>query len=267
MSADLYKKAGDNWNTTMAAYHRRGNSASTSSCASDIRNSLPSCLQYAPEWCWATAVAEVAAFYKPNDYPASGNDCHNMECKIVGYKIDPSNEGICCNSKHFCPIRYKCCKSVFSRHTVCRDRCAKLFLKAVDDGECYKDHCASISAFPWDIVNAIQRLTGRAYAKKTDGPLSVEELDKILGKGHPVIIGVSCEFGGHALTLGGCVAGGGPYYLHDPADKQGSYQILTYEGVTEYAPPYFPKSKCHWFWTFWLEGDLSESSDEIVIYM
>jgi len=260
MGPEIYRKAMSNWNATMAAHQHLELGPYKRTCASDIRASFPACLQYEEDWCWATAVAELAHFYKPEDFPEKGNDCHGVECKIVGYKRDAQNAEACCTATtaKFCPASQTCCRNKFFKNHQCQSKCG-LWSTEVEDGQCKKAECSVIGGNTADIVDSIYRLTGKHYANKTDGPLSMEQLDNILSKGHPVVMVVYWGAGGgHAVTLGGCAKAGGPYYLHDPDDPAGVgvYQNLTYEQVGLYVPPYSPKDTGYWMMTFWLDGDL-----------
>jgi hypothetical protein len=227
-------------------------------------------MQYAPDWCWATAVAELSAFFKPQTFPEKGNDCHGIECKIAGYKRDPSNAEACCNGTKFCNANQTCCKSRIIGFPTCQGSCG-LFGKQVDDNACRFDQCGAIGGNENDIVGAIRRLTGKDYANKTDGPLTAAQLNTILSKGHPVIMVVMWTYGGgHALTLGGCAPpaaadGNTTYYLHDPLHEAGVYQSLSYDQVASYTPPWDKTLDGYWMYTFWLEGDLEESATEIVV--
>jgi len=113
-----------------------------------------------------------------------------------------------------------------------------------------------IGASLTELTDAIQWTTGKKYVVSQDGPLSQEQLDTLMSKGHPVIIAVYWKGGGgHALTLGGCAASG-MYYLHDPMNHKGSYQTLTYEQVASYVPPESKSLTGKWMRTIYLEGDL-----------
>lgn len=128
-----------------------------------------------------------------------------------------------------------------------------------------KTECSLVGGNEQDILDGIKFTVGKAYTAKGDGPLSQADLDKVLSKGHPVIIAVFWTAGGgHALTLGGC-AGSGSYYLHDPENKQGSYQTLTYEQIASYKPPEAKTLTGKWMWTFYLQGDDSVATMEDIL--
>jgi hypothetical protein len=271
MSPEKWEVARANWNATMAAYYNKGYSASQSSCAKDIRTSFPACMQYAQDWCWATAVAELSHFFKPEDYPEKSNDCHGIECKIAGFKRDPTYADACCNGTQFCgkAVQGKtCCKGRILGFPTCENQCG-FMQKEVDEYACRYDQCGAIGGNEDDIVGAIKRLTGKNYANKTDGPLTQEQLNTVLSKGHPVILVImwSPGPGGHAVTLGGCAppaasGGNATYYLHDPLDKAGAYQELSYDQVADYKPPWDKTVEGYWTYTFWLDGDEQEVSVE-----
>lgn len=177
---------------------------STLTCTNDFRSQLPSCLQYEPEWCWATAVAEIYGFFNPTVFShESGGDCHGYECQVAGHILYPDDPQTCCQ-----PGMMK--------------------------------QCGQRAGFPNETINAIAWTTGKPYA--FDGPLSRQQLDNELSQGMPLAIGVTWSngAGGHMLTLGGC-AGGGQYYLHDPAGVEGgqanNYQTLSYDQILKYYPP------------------------------
>lgn len=273
MSPERWEAARANWNATMEAYHQRKDSASQTSCASDIRRKFPACLQYAPDWCWATAVAELSAFFKPDDFPEADNDCHGVECKIAGFKRDPTNAEACCNGTQFCGkavVGQRCCETRVLGFPTCQDKCGFL-QKTLDDNACRFDQCGAIGGTDVDIVNAIKRLAGKDYANKTDGPITQQQLNSILSKGHPVIMVVMWTLGGgHAVTLGGCAPPSTPdgntsYYLHDPLHKTGVYQELSYDQVSMYIPPWDNTLIGYWTYTFWLDGDLEDPTLELVV--
>lgn len=270
LSPEASKQAHANWNATMAAYRSRV-SASTGTCASDLRKSLPACLQYEEDWCWATALAELASFFKPHDFPVRGSDCHGVECKIAGYKRDPKHPEACCNgtATKFCraygSVGGTCCESRFPKQASCLKKCG-FFSHEVDDVLCQTQEC-DIGGNYDDITNGIMRLTGMNYTTNDNaGPPSVERLDAILSKGRPMVIVVMWDAGGgHALTLAGCAAAGGPYYLHDPKDAAGAYRTLTYEEIAEYRPSWDRTAKGSWFWSWWHAGDEVTASDELIV--
>lgn len=265
MTSQEWARASANWDQTMEAHRHRGNlsSGAGGSCSSDIRSSFPTCLQYQTNWCWATAVAELAHFYKPEDFPVIGNDCHGMECKIVGHKKSPSQPSECC-SVGCSNADQLCCQGPlnnFMQGADCKDKCTWVpYTWEVNKSECGTSACQYIAGQSEDILEGIMWTTGKKHTAKTDGPLSQDQLDTLLAKGHPVIIGVFWTAGGgHALTLGGCT-GSGMYYLHDPENLQGSYQILTYEQIVAYVPPKKKELVGKWMWTFSLEGDLPNAT-------
>lgn len=254
MSSDEWAAASANWARTIQAH--RENNPKNGTCSSDIRSSLPACLQYSKMWCWATGVAELAHFYRPTDFPEAGDDCHGMECKIVGHKKNPALPHECCSDG--CPDPSQlCCRSMVGG-AKCMDKCGG-FSKQINASYCAKldkQGCALVGGSLQDVIDAIQWTSGQRYAVSQDGPLSQQQLDALLSKGHPVIIAVYWKGGsGHALTLGGCAASG-EYYLHDPLNHQGSYQTLSYEQVASYIPPESKSLTGKWMRTFYLEGDL-----------
>lgn len=120
MTSQEWARASANWDQTMEAHRHRGNlsSGAGASCSSDIRSSFPTCLQYQINWCWATAVAELAHFYKPDDFPIIGNDCHGMECKIVGHK--PTCSGSCMSSTKIQTLQQLILQAIL--HEVCTSK-------------------------------------------------------------------------------------------------------------------------------------------------
>merc|ERR1711924_86409 len=179
-----------NWNATMAAYRSRV-PLQNGTCASALRNSLPACLQYESDWCWATALAEIAHFLKPEDFPVAGSDCHGVEYAIVGYKRDPTQAEACCNgtAAEFC-VAYSsagdvCCENSFGNAN-CKKSCG-LFSHEADDAVCRAQEC-NMGNYD-DITDGIQRLTGMNYSTNYNaGPPSVDTLDAILSKGRPMVI-------------------------------------------------------------------------------
>lgn len=187
------------------------------SCTADFRSRLPSCLQYQPEWCWATAVSELWGFFKPTTVPQSihGN-CHGAECQVAGHILYPNTPSKCCEPGMI-------------------------------------DECGKRAGYPTDTIGSIQWTTGKTYAF-SDFPLSQMSLDSELSKGYPIPIAVLwTNGGGHMLTLAGC-AGNGLYYLHDPAVGDGGqanfYQTLTYNQILEYHPPKVAGATGRWSQTF-----------------
>jgi len=215
-------------------------------------------------WCWATGVAEIAHFWKPDQFPEAKNDCHGVECKIVGHKKNPRSTTECCSAG--CSGSQVCCKNGLGGSTGCANKCG-MFSSQVDKSLCVKQDetvCGNLGGSPKDITDAIHWLTGKLYVARTSGPLSQDKLDKLMSKGHPVMIVVYWTTGGgHALTLGGC-AGSGKYYLHDPDNHAGSYQTLTYDQVLLYVPPEAAQLKGKWMMTFYAEGDMAEDQEVIV---
>lgn len=201
MSAIELKAAQAKWGANMEASPP---DASTLTCTTDFRSQLPSCIQYEPEWCWATAVSEMWGFFNSEVRShMSRGDCHGFECKIAGHVL-------------YRDAPQKCCESSL------------------------KEHCGQRAGSLTDITGAIAWATGKTYGYRKSS-LSQSELDSTLSMGYPVAIGVYWNTGGgHMLTLGGC-AGGGKYYLHDPAEGDGGqsnhYQTLTYQQILKYVPP------------------------------
>lgn len=259
MTSEEWTKASANWDQTMEAHRQSGNlrSGAGGSCSSDIRSSFPACMQYSKMWCWATGVAELAHFYKPDDFPDTGNDCHGMECKIVGHKKNASLPHECCSVG--CPDPTQHCCKAWTGGARCEDKCTGFGTKEVNASLCAKldkQVCANIGGSNTDITDAIMFWAGKKYVVSQDGPLSQDQLDGLMMKGHPVIIAVYWKGGGgHALTLAGC-SGSGMYHLHDPMNHQGSYQTLSYEQVASYVPPESKSLDGKWMRTFYLEGDL-----------
>ncbi|CAK0873055.1 unnamed protein product [Prorocentrum cordatum] len=64
----------------------------------DLRDKLHACLQYRREWCWATSVALVANYYKPDLIKIVDDNCRGLECEIVG----SLNHRDCCSNKDAC---------------------------------------------------------------------------------------------------------------------------------------------------------------------
>jgi len=261
MSPEDYAQALANWNTTMTAHAEKSLSSRLGgSCSSDIRKKFPSCLQYDKMWCWATAVSEVASFYKPEKYPETGSDCHGVECKVVSHKMTPNDLSSCCGETPACSLGDKntCCKNDVG-FAACEKTCG-LFSKEVNASMCKQHACGDAGGGVNDIIRSIKFFAGELYTSRTTGPLRQEKLDQVLSKGNPVVIAVFWTGGGgHVLTLGGC--SGGKYYVHDPENKQGVYQELTYEQVASYVPPEQPSMTGKWMWTFFPMGDDADSTD------
>lgn len=259
-SPELDRKARANWNATMTAHGR--NRAFESTCSNDLRSQMPACMQYAEDWCWATAVAELAHFWKPKQFPEKSNDCHGLECNVVSYKYGKDDQICCPNATEpFCPG--SCCRVPFFGDAICSGSNKKCigFQREIDQDACRSAQCGKIAGSADDILQAIQHSAGQTYDSKLDGPLTQTQLDTVLSKGHPLIISVFWTVGGgHALTLAGC--GGGHYYLHDSLHKAGVYQELTYEQVVMYVPPEKPSLRGQWHETFFRKGD-SVSADEL----
>lgn len=179
--------------------------------AHDLRAKLPACLQAEPDWCWATGVAEIADFFgyhgpRSNVSESSFRDptayshthCGGLVCQIVGAVHAPNDPGKCC------------------RH---------------------RDACGADTGTLWNAANTITTFSGKSYMPYTGFP-SAAMLDTIFEKGFPVEMQVVWSSGGgHMVILAG-TDGRGRYYLHDPLNRVQHYQVLTYEGLQTYTPPY-----------------------------
>jgi hypothetical protein len=169
----------------------------------DFRCKLQPCLQYNPDWCWATSVSVIAGYYRPGEYPNHddhGPNCRGVECRIVGEQHHPKDPSACCRNKKL---------------------------------------CATESGSYLDIVQALGRYTGIGWGVK-QGIISQNLLTKILLDRHPMMVGVVWQNGGgHVMVLGG-TNGHGIFYLHDPfhPDGRGSFQSLTYDQVVHYTIRY-----------------------------
>lgn len=261
MSVERFAKANVNWNRTIEAHGHPGALLGGGTCSKDIRKAFPACLQYEPQWCWATAVAELAGFWKPKEYPETGSDCHGVECQVVSTKHE---------SQECCQIgcgasKPTCCKNILGT-SECEATCGP-FSSPTNATVCRDQDesvCGSIDGTLQDILDGITRYSEKKYVVKADGPLAQRDLDALMNRGHPVIITVVWTTGGgHALTLGGC-AESGQYYLHDPEDQQGAYQTLSYEQVASYVPPAKPSLVGKWLMTIYLDGDLPSTAQEVI---
>jgi len=195
-----------------------GERCSPASGAQDMRTNLPACLQDEPDWCWATAVSEVAAFYgkvsKPplwakmmNSSLHSNDVCSGNECRVVGHKNNPNDPDACC-----------------------RDKAA----------------CGKITGTEADVINGLKWLAGVSYYYIQSHGISASLLDKVLLARHPVILGVGWSGGGgHVLTVGG-TDGRGRYYIHDPLNQEQFYQALSYDQILAYHPPWNPSVTGTW---------------------
>jgi len=198
------------------------------SCSVDLRHSLPACMQYTPDWCWATVTAQLAGYFDPTHNPESGDfedlgtgslnrevqhaeSCLGEECRIVGSQFAPSIQAACC-TEQVAPARssYEC------------------------------DTGADVDT----IEKAIDWATSQSY-KAHEGALSEEDLVRVLNQGHPVPYAVlwvdkasGMFMGGHIMILGGCT-GDGKYYLHDSLSnltRTSPWQELTHDELMQYNP-------------------------------
>jgi len=197
-------------------------------CQVDLRSSLPACMQYTPDWCWATVTAQLAGYFDPTHNPESGDyeklgtsglhenaqrseSCLGEECRIVGSQFAPSIMDACC-SEDVEPFR--------------------------------SSYLCDTGADVGTIEKAIDWATSQSYVAK-EGPLKEEDLIAVLNKGHPVPYAVlwvdpdtGMYRGGHIMILGGC-NGQGKYFLHDSLSnltRTDTWQELTHAELLDYNP-------------------------------
>lgn len=189
--------------------------------ATDIRPQTPSCSQYQSEWCWATAISEVAAFYDPNykvteiTHPEQ-TDCHCIECYVVGLV----------KSRQCCPP---------------------------SPG---RESCKNITGHFYDVVEGIKMTVGVEFTYPgTSGIFSQQDLDRVIAKKQPMILDITwCSEAKytHYLTVAGS-DGNGTYYVHDPLNLQRAgvtppyyYQELRYDQILHYVQPWQGGSTGRW---------------------
>lgn len=197
--------------------------------ATDIRPRTPSCLQYQIDWCWATAISEVAAFYNKS-YRVSElsdprqRDCHCVECYVVGLV----NSASCCPPS---PTR---------------------------------DVCRTMTGTDDDIKSGIKRTVGVDFTEPAGygGILSQHDLDRVVAKKQPMVLWIDwCPDIGqsHVLTMAGS-DGNGTYYVHDPLNHELAnvtppfyYQQLSYDQIVHYVQPWQGGGKGVWTLTFFVD--------------
>ena len=191
-------------------------------CQVDLRPSLPACMQYTPETCWATAAAQLAGYFDPTHYPESqdfeklgtsgldknlqwAQSCLGMECRVLGNIIKPNVMEACCTDE------------VEPRRSSSQCRQA---------------------GYPEWIVKGIQFTSGQDYISYPL-PLTEEQLVKTLLRGHPMPFSIRYHNGGgHTMMIGGC-SGKGTYYVHDSLSNltmAPAWQELTYKEILDYNP-------------------------------
>jgi len=192
-------------------------------CQVDLRPSLPACMQYTPETCWATAVAQLAGYFDPSHYPESqdfetlgtsgldinlqrAQSCLGMECRVLGNIIAPNIMEACCTDEVE-PTRSS---------SQCRQ-----------------------AGYPDWIVKGIQWTSGQDYIS-WNLPLTELQLVRTLLRGHPMPFSVKYTHGGggHTMMIGGC-SGKGTYYVHDSLSNltiAPTWQELTWEEIFHYSP-------------------------------
>ncbi len=191
-------------------------------CQVDLRPSLPACMQYTPETCWATAAAQLAGYFDPTHYPESqdfeklgtsgldinlqrAQSCLGMECRVLGNIIAPNIMEACCTDE------------VEPRRSSSQCRQA---------------------GYPEWIVKGIRFTSGQDYIGYPR-PLNEEQLVKTLLRGHPMPFSIRYTTGGgHTMMIGGC-SGKGTYYVHDSLSNltiTPAWQELTWEEILNYNP-------------------------------
>lgn len=197
-------------------------------CSVDLRASLPACMQYNPDWYWATVTAQLAGYFDPTHNPESGDyenlgtgsvnremqraeSCLGEECRVAGSQFAPSIMDACC-SEDVEPKR--------------------------------SSYLCDTGAEVQTIEKAIDWATSQSYVAH-EGALTEGQLVHVLNKGHPVPYAVlwvdkdtGMYMGGHIMILGGCT-GDGRYYLHDSLSnltRTKTWQALTHAELMEYSP-------------------------------
>jgi len=197
-------------------------------CTADMTGSIPACMQYSANWCWATVTSQMAAHFDPTHYPAAGREvllgteglhenmqyahsCFGLECKIVGMIRAGNVQGACCDDQGIIqPQR--------------------------SDPECAPGAAAD------EIKKAIMLASWQDYHTHP-GPLSEADLVELLSCGHPIGYAVfwkdrytGMSMGGHIMIIGGC-AGEGKYWVHDSLSnvtRVGLWQALTWDELMHY---------------------------------
>lgn len=192
-------------------------------CQVDLRPSLPACMQYTPEACWATAVAQLAGYFDPSHNPesqdferlgTSGLDIHlqraqsclGMECRVLGNIIAPNIMDACCTDE---------------------------VEPARSSSQCQQ------AGYPEWILKGIQWTSGQDYIL-WNKPLTEFQLIQALLRGHPMPFSVRWTNGGggHTMIIGGC-GGKGTYYVHDSLSNltiAPPWLELTWEEIFHYSP-------------------------------
>jgi hypothetical protein len=147
-------------------------STAVNGCNTDLaKNGMLNCLQACPEWCWATVIAEMEAWYKRKDSLEAGNGaptqkCTQDECAIVSDVVGKA----CCDG----PPK----------------QCG-----GQKQGQCGQAGPEGM------ITQQLSKRTGRHF-KKT-GPLSEAELQHQLMSGNPVPV----DGNNHIDIIVGCAPG------------------------------------------------------------
>ena len=66
-----------------AAAMKEHNANPVTSCAADLRSTMPTCKQQGADWCWATGLAEFSFYYNVSTGGAS--NCTAIECAVVSF--------------------------------------------------------------------------------------------------------------------------------------------------------------------------------------
>eukprot|EP00435_Cladocopium_sp_Y103_P053773 s880_g17.t1 len=207
-------------------------------CFADLRASLPACMQYTPDWCWATVTAQLAGYFDPTHNPESG-DFENLGTGSLNREVQRAEN--CLGEELFWAGELALeCRVVGSQ-----------FAPSIMDACCSEDVEPKRSSYLCDtgadvktIEKAIDWATSQSYTAH-EGALTEDQLVHVLNKGHPVPYAVlwvdkntGMYMGGHIMLLGGCT-GDGKYYLHDSLSnltRTNTWQALTHAELLEYSP-------------------------------
>ena len=169
-------------------------------CNADLRSRIPTCVQQAADWCWATGLAEFSFYY--NKTTGGAANCTPAECAVVNYDFGDKRD--CCPNG-----KIQCAADGQSVSKIVKDATGFIGIpfKALG-GPPSEDQLIALLQAGTPVMPIITWYKqGRAY-------------------------------GGHALMVSGCKSGDGPfgevqYYLHDP--EYNKYEAVSFGRLMFYS--------------------------------